>query len=170
MAIQRKVFAGGVVALGVGLAFLLRGIGLDIGTGGSGPGESQTETVSETDGDIMADLSNDPQVIPMSPEKRPEANPLPDTSQLLTVIVEERHYLWGTNDAEPIPVQDIALADIIEKARQTQGNEQGIRVRIYHKGSALPSAENELMAALREAGLSETDIYFEQRVYEPPQS
>jgi len=170
MAIQRKVFAGGVVALGVGLAFLLRGIGLDIGTGGSGPGDSEQEATTQSDGDIMADLANDPQVLPIAPEKRPAADALPDTSKMLTVIVEDRHYLWGSNSPETKPIQPIELTQIVEKARNTSGNEQGIRVRIFHMGSALPSAENELMTALRDAGLSETDIFFEQRVYEPPQN
>lgn len=127
--------------------------------------ESQTGETSST-GQPAAEL---PGAFPGPPDQMFNG-PLPDTSRLLTVIVQEKHYLWGSNDNSTLPVRKISLEEVVAKARETTGNEQGIRVRIYHVGSALPSAEAELISALKAAGLNENEIFFEQQVIELPQS
>ncbi len=176
-AASRKAALGGVLVLGIGLAMLLRGLDFDIGTGGKQPEQGGTAEVSPeetTQQDLQATTASGRRTVPFGSEAEPEGTPvrevpLPDTSRQLTVIVEETHYLWGTNDNATLPVKPLPLSEIVEKARQAQGDAQGIRVRIYHVGSALPSAETELVAALKAAGLKETEIFFEQRVIELPQ-
>jgi len=165
-----KATLGGIVVLGLGLAFLLRGLGLDVGTGGDSPQDGKNSTTQQETAPegIQADVSPRNGIRTDDPFSTPPEMNLPDTSEMLTVIVEERHYLWATNEAATRPVQRISLEKIVEKARQTEGNPQGIRVRIFHVGSALPSAETELINALKLAGLSELEIFFEQRVIELP--
>ncbi|MEZ5949024.1 MAG: hypothetical protein R3C12_07390 [Planctomycetaceae bacterium] len=167
--LQRKVVVGGVVALGVGLAFLLQGLGLQLGTGGRSGNEGSDPTASPVESrPLKADTSPGTPIMPLLATEAPSEEIWPDTSRVLTVIVEEKHYLWGTNTAETVPVKQLDLTEILAKASQAKGDAQGVRVRIYHVGSALPSAENELLAALKGAGLAETEIFFEQRVITLP--
>ena len=174
--IRGKATVGGIVVLGVALAMFLQGLGIDVGTGRTTPENgAETGTPIETvPSDSQANLQTRSPDRVGRPERADDPPPLapvvnlPDTTEMLTVIVEERHYLWATNETNTLPVQRISLSEIVDKARQTTGNPQGIRVRIFHVGSALPSAETELVNALKLAGVSELEIYFEQRVIELP--
>ncbi|MBL4885131.1 MAG: hypothetical protein JKY95_11430 [Planctomycetaceae bacterium] len=162
--LQRRATVGLILAAGVGIAFLLRGIGLEIGTGtNNGPQATTQPGNSPADLGIVADL------VPSETETKPdqpkqETVELPDNSKMVTMIVEEKHYLLGTNATPPESVQSIELAVALEKVKQTTGNSQGIRCRVFYLGSSLPSAETELNTQLKELGLDQSEIYIEQRV------
>lgn len=166
--LQQRAIVGGVVAVGVGLALILQNLGLPLGMGGGSGANSHDEQSADTSPDETQPPTSEQTTAPADSPETEDSVPLPDTSRLLTVIVQERHFLWGTNSIPPTPVQPISLEQIAERAESAGGDAQGIRVRIFHVGSALPSAEKQLLATLRQAGVSETDIHFEQRVLELP--
>ncbi len=165
--LQRRAAVGAVLVIGIGLAFLLRNLGMGIGTG-NGNDAGTVANIQSNSSPVKADIVGD-----MAPEKtepstnttsKEEAVVLPDTSQLVTLIVEEKHYLLGTNSTPPKSVKKIELANALEIIKQAKGNEQGIRCRIFYLGSSLPSAETELNNQLKELGLEQSEIYIEQRV------
>ncbi len=165
--LQRRAAVGAVLVVGIGLAFLLRNLGMGIGTG-NGNNAGTVANIQSNSSPVKADIVGD-----MAPEKtepstntasKEETAVLPDTSQLVTLIVEEKHYLLGTNSTPPKSVKKIELANALEIIKQTKGNEQGIRCRIFYLGSSLPSAETELNNQLKELGLEQSEIYIEQRV------
>ncbi len=166
--LQQRAVIGGVVAAGVGLALILQNLGIPFGmVGGTGSSSSERSPSDSSPVEPPAPTRDPATDVPDSSAEDSSLT-LPDTSRLLTLIVQERHFLWGTNSIPPAPVQPISLEEITKRAAVTAGDAQGIRVRIFHVGSALPSAEKQLLATLREAGVSETDIHFEQRVLELP--
>ncbi len=167
--LQKKATVGTILVLGVGLAFLLRNLGMGIGTGnGNDAGDlSNAQAVSPAAKvDILGDAANEKENSPASQEPEEKANPMPDTSEMVTLIVEKNYFLLGTNSTPPKPVKKIALADALEIIKQAKGNQQGIRCRIFYLGSSLPSAETELNNQLKNLGLNQSEIYIEQRVLE----
>jgi len=167
--LQKRATVGVIVVLGVGLAFLLRNLGMGIGTGNGDDAGDLSNAQSNTTAvkvDILGDAAPGIPKQPASTETREEAIPLPDTSQLVTIIIEEKHYLLGTNSTPPKSVKKIELAEALEIIKQTKGDKQGIRCRIFYLGTSLPSAETELNNQLKELGLEQSEIYIEQRTLE----
>lgn len=167
--LQKRATVGAILVLGVGLAFLLRNLGMGIGTGNGNDAGDLSNAQSNTSAvkvDILGDAAPEMPKQPASTNSKEEAIPLPDTSQLVTIIVEEKHYLLGTNSTPPKSVKKIELADALEIIKKTKGDKQGIRCKIYYLGSSLPSAETELNNQLKELGLNPSEIYIEQRVLE----
>jgi len=165
--LQKRATVGAILVVGVGLAFLLRNLGMGIGTGnGDDAGDlSNAQSNSSTEKvDIIGDAAPEMPKQTTSTDTKQEAIPLPDTSQLVTIIVEEKHYLLGTNSTPPQSVKKIELTDALEIIKQAKGDNQGIRCRIFYFGSSLPSAETELNNQLKEVGLDQSEIYIEQRV------
>ncbi len=167
--LQKRATVGVIVVLGVGLAFLLRNLGMGIGTGNGDDAGDLSNAQSNTTAvkvDILGDAAPEIPKQPALPETREESIPLPDTSQLVTIIIEEKHYLLGTNSTPPKSVKKIGLAEALEIIKQTKGDKQGIRCRIFYLGTSLPSAETELNNQLKELGLEQSDIYIEQHTLE----
>ena len=165
--LQKRATLGAILVVGVGLAFLLRNLGMGIGSGNGNDAGDLSNALSDASSvkvDIVGDAAPEQkEEQPVSSDNQEEAIPLPDTSQLVTIIVEEKHYLLGTNSTPPKPVKKIALADLLELIKQTKGDQQGIRCRIYYLGSSLPSAEIELNNQLGKIGLKQSEIKIEQR-------
>jgi len=162
--LYQRIAMTGIGIIGVGLAIVLSQLGFNFGTG-SGTGEGQATTESTSLDQTMSTI--DSPAVPTPPQKKTEEeteNAKPDTSKVISIIVVASGYQWATNTTSPKPVESITLDEIIEKAKQTEGNAQGVRARIFHAGSALPSAETELIKALKQAGLTELEIDFDQRI------
>ena len=162
--IPNKVGVGAIIVIGVGLAFLLKSLGLNVGTElNSNRSAAPADLLDNME--IVADLSPSP--APQKIDSKSTENiSLPDTTQMVTLIVEEKHFLLGSNSTPPKIVKPIKLEDALKIVNQTKGNEQGIRCRIFYLGSSLPSAETQLSTQLKELGLTHTDISIEERVLE----
>ncbi|MCG6157807.1 hypothetical protein [Rubinisphaera margarita] len=159
---RRVAVTGGVVVTGI-LAFMLSQFGLDFGTGG-GPGPLDNGSPDQSEQamrDAVATSTPQASMLPTPPESEKS---YPDISEVITIVVVGKGYVWATNDTTPEIVEPITLEEVLARAKETTGNSQGLRARIFHAGSALPSAENELIKALKETGLSDNAILFEQRV------
>ncbi len=164
---RRVAITGGVVVTGI-LAFMLSQMGLNFGTGAGPDGGAVSQQDSDQAmRDAVATSTPQASLVPTQPETTNEnEKPHPDISEVITVVVVGKGYVWATNEATPEIIEPITLDEIVTKAKATQGNSQGLRARVFHAGSALPSAENELIKSLKDAGLADNAILFEQRVIE----
>ncbi|TWT63989.1 hypothetical protein [Rubinisphaera italica] len=162
---SRKIVITGATIATVSLALLFSQLGIPFGLGtGTGDGNDESSQTDTTDLENTKAVAPSP-TAPMFPENQTNVKPeKPDTSELISVVVVGTGYRWATNDQSPKSVEEITLDQIIEKVKQSQGNAQGVKARVFHAGSALPSAENQLIEALKQAGLSDEAILFDQRI------
>ncbi|HCS51472.1 hypothetical protein [Rubinisphaera sp.] len=162
---SRKIVVAGATIATVSLALLFSQLGIPFGLGtGTGDGNSESSQNDSSDLENTHAVAPSP-TAPMFPDNKVVVKPeKPDTSEMISVVVVGTGYRWATNEQAPKSVEEISLDQIVEKAKAAKGNAQGVRARIFHAGSALPSAENQLMDALRQAGLSEESILFDQRI------
>ncbi|MFO0974956.1 MAG: hypothetical protein U0996_01090 [Planctomycetaceae bacterium] len=176
---SRAGVGAGAVLIGLALFMLFRGFGLGPG---SGPGEGGTgeaeQKADEPPRILAADTS------PQDREKKDEADsetepvaPGGETgltfdeekaiaSNVLTVLIDEHDYLMqvpGTTDAV---YRRADLARLVELAKRTKGDSNGIRVRILRRESARASAENQIKADLVHAGIG-TDAIVMPRDFVP---
>ncbi len=162
---SRKILLAGATIATVSLALLFSQLGIPFGLGtGTGDGNNESNQADTSDLENTHAVAPSP-TAPMFPDNKTVVKPeKPDTSEMISVVVVGMGYRWTTNEQAPQSVEDITLDKIIEKAQAAKGNAQGVRARIFHAGSALPSAENQLIEALKQAGLSEETILFDQRI------
>ena len=160
----RRVVYGGAALAMVSLGLLLSQLGLPFGAG-LGPGAD----VSLNDGQATTNVPTTPSIITPTPPVETDQHDQPDTTELITIIVVGKGYHWGTNDPIPTSAGPLTLDQIREKAKTTKGNPQGLRARVFRAGSALPSAENELVQALEAEGLPSASVLFEQRIIDMAQ-
>ena len=147
----RRVIGGVAVAaaaLGIYLGSKLGGFG--IGGGGSGGiGTGQDGKVS-----VSADPNSENR--PDPPAEKPDPKPSTVTvDQPLDVIVDGSGYALR-QDAGDVPT---TLPQVVALVKDVRGGRDGIRVRVFRRGNALPSAETALDEALREAEIPATSIH-----------
>jgi hypothetical protein len=155
---KRMMYAGGgVLILGIilGQFFgLTPGINTD-----SGPGESEqtTESADESQS-IMASSESDIVPVLIEPEPKKNKSQLEVPLRVLDILIEDRSYLIKSATQPEDSYQPAEIDKIIQFAKQTSGDEDGIRIRVYRKGSARVIPESQLKDALKKAGLSQQTI------------
>ncbi|MBA3311694.1 MAG: hypothetical protein M3552_16615 [Planctomycetota bacterium] len=83
---------------------------------------------------------------------------------VVEVLVEDRSFSIRRGSGEDA-VWIAAEPDVIASyARQAEGDETGVRVRVFRRPSALASAEEELAEKLRSAGLTNAEIDVRQQL------
>ena len=153
---SKRVMIGGVVVLAVALAgFFGRFFG------GFGTGEQGGENAKETTAENTALLSN---TTARPDDRSPAAQTAAvyldyRTVGVLEVIVDARSYTIRNDRNGARPVE---LGELIELAKRTPGNEEGVRVRVFRRESALVTTEKALQSALINAGLPQESIVWEQ--------
>lgn len=156
---RRNVVAGGaavtVVAL---LASWISGLFTGGGGEGNGNGGRENGQAVQTSGDETGQQ-------PSEPERSTTgagAGDVPPEDGVLDVWIEDRQFAirGGANPRESESTQRTAvpLETVVERARETVGNEDGIRVRIFRAASSRASAEQALKDALEAAGFSEHSL------------
>jgi hypothetical protein len=113
-----------------------KGTGNSTGTGKDGTVEKKAE-VDKTEA---------------APEKVAAA-PLPQTPVVKIVIADRSYFLRSAEGDQPIE-----LDQVVELANAAQGDEDGIKIRIYRKLSSYSSAEVALQDALVAAGVDDKQI------------
>ena len=87
---------------------------------------------------------------------------IPPEDGVLDVWIQDRRFeiRGGANSARHDSARPTAvpLETVVERARETTGNEDGIRVRIFRAASSRASAEQALKDALEAAGFSEHSL------------
>ncbi len=176
---SRAGVGAGAVLIGLALFMLFRGFGLGPG---SGPGEGGSGDADEKSDErpkiLAADSAPQQSDTKEQPDSEAEAAAGKNAngltfdeekaiaSSVLTVLIDEHDYLMqipGTTD----PVYRRAdLARLVELAKRTKGDSNGIRVRILRRESARASAENQIKADLVHAGIG-TDAIVMPREFVP---
>ncbi len=163
MASSTRNRLAGVAVLGVaGLAFYLgmnfKGPGL--GGGGDGVG---VPTGATGTGQGEVDLADNPLVRPPSEIFGDEAlvssgptHPAVKT-ELVTVVVDDPDYRL-TNTSDIADAKPASLSEVAQAASLTQGDGQGIRVRIYKTKTARAGTLKDLELRLIEIGLNRDSI------------
>ena len=82
------------------------------------------------------------------------------SGEMLNVVIDEHMYLVQDSGNETEVWRPVELKQLIEAAQQTTGDSNGIRVRIQKKVTSRASAEQRILAALQQAGIS-SDAVFE---------
>lgn len=152
----RTAIGGGVIALAVVAGAYLGGIIPKFGTGsgfglgnGSGTGSDAPPNLKG----VVADTSSH-----KAPDQKAAARPVED-SKVLMVRIDGHDYevAEGMTDGEP-QFYAASLAAIVESATKSDGNDQGIRVRVTRLSSAKAAAEIRLKDELIKAGLTPESI------------
>ena len=79
----------------------------------------------------------------------------PGQREILTVTVDGPGYLVGSDDMPPRAAE---LAEIVTLAKATQGDDQGVHVRIRYRKNAQTGARADLLGQLQESGLKRESI------------
>jgi len=155
---KKMMYAGGgILILGIILGQFF-GLTPGINTG-PGEGEKQPQTDSEESSQtIMA--SNESDVVPVliQPEPRKEKSLAELPLKTLDILIDDRSYLVKSDSQSREQYHPAELQEIIRLARQATGDEDGIRVRVYRKGSARVVPEAKLKEELKQAGLESQQI------------
>lgn len=134
------------IAAGVWLGEFWKGFGWGGGSG-LGPGDSLLVTTQPTHS--------------TTPPTEDDARDSPPASrQTVRVVIRDRSYYLKQSREE----QPIALQDLVALVQQAQGDEDGIRLRVYRAESSRATAELQLQEALRAVDIPESAIYWSPEV------
>ncbi len=172
---MRRAKWGIGAVLVVGLAWFLTNL-FDIRFGGIGTDEGShiglpTQTpVADSDRD-EAPSEPPPQTEPL-PESDDQSVSLQDTSNAvgargaIDVLIDGRMFFIRRGAGEQATWVPAEPAVISSYAQQAEGDETGVRVRIFRRPSALASAEKELSDSLQSAGIPASQIDLREQLLE----
>jgi len=138
----------GVAALAVWLSNLLPGWGW--GTGGDNHSRNGARSGA------MVNTQSDPSA---EPEKRPNTDAQQQPSRVVVVRLVSDQILWQkqVGEGETGTFVPTSLSEVVNRAKQARGDERGVKVYVNIAANAV--RRDELIAALRNAGLQETEIF-----------
>jgi len=168
---RKRAFAGITVVLGVVIATLMNGGLPGFGTrnGNAVEDGSAAQAVVEAEAEPREDA---PETAPpkaataaateenKSAEKKPAPAP---TIKVLDILVDGHDYQISLRGKG---YTTFPLARIVETAKATSGNEDGIRVRILRRDSARVVAWSRLHEALEDAGISKDAILMPRELFD----
>lgn len=123
-------------------------VGVGIGDSTNGTGDSPSDTDSKTE---------------ETPVEKPDAGKLtppgdaPDLTSVpavIKVVIDEKSYFVRSEAGD----RPVTIPEIIALVQAATGDADGIRVRIYQKGTSRPSAEIALNDAFEQAKISNTAV------------
>ncbi len=168
---RKRTILGGVLAAGIAAGLYLgaklphMGSGFGLGQGGDGvigqPEISEVSVKADVTGksvsqpDDLNQAEASPDKDKGSTPRRIEADPLDD---VLTILVEDRHYAVWKKTRKGNGYFPVEVSEIVDLARSSQPNNDGIRVRILRTRSARVTAWQPLQAELVKAGIRTDEI------------
>ena len=149
---KRNVLGAALVAgviVGMYLPDFWNGFG-----GGSITGVGLGDPKSGTHGE----LADDSKGKPADTEKPAEPDiTLPvNVPPVIKVLIDDRSYFIRSAVGD----RKVEIAEVIALAKAAAGDADGIRVRVYRKGSSRPSAENALQDAFNEAKINDNAVFW----------
>lgn len=150
---MKKRVAGGVVLVAVGIGIWLSNLFQGIGPGGSGTNVGMNPQVA-----VSLDAADVPPEESESSSSSTEGVAAIPAGGLPVVVIDDQVYFLEVRREGTTEYQPTSLDKIVELAKNSRPNADGLRVQIKRRGSSRPSAEAALDAALREAGLQEEQI------------
>lgn len=160
---RKRAFAGITIVVGVVIATLLNGGLPGFGTrnGNADEDAPAAEVVASTETEAPPESPAPPQL-----EEAPKAeDPTPKKPDIkvLDILVDGHDYQISLRGKG---YTTFPLARIIETAKVTSGNEDGIRVRILRRDSARVVAWSLLYEALEDAGINKDAILMPHELFE----
>ena len=142
-------------------AALLAGIGLGVYLGrlNFGWGGGNKFGIGSSDGETQATISSaDPIKALTEPANQEDLNSIP-VSNVVRVLIDNYQFLLRgeKGDAKTVPVD---LKKLMELVQAAEGDEDGIRLKIYRNDSTRASSEEKLKQALAEAGVADTAVFW----------
>ena len=160
---RKRAFAGITVVLGVVIATVLNGGFPGFGTRNGNADENgsaeQVVASTETEAPEASPATPQPEEEPKTEEEQPKK---PDII-VLDILVDGHDYQISLRGKG---YTTFPLARIVETAKVTGGNEDGIRVRILRRDSARVVAWSRLYEALEDAGISKDAILMPHDLFE----
>ncbi len=173
---SRAGVGAGAALIGLALFLLFRGFGFGPGDGsGEGTGGNQNTGEESESGDSRILAANaDSSAASESPGESPESNDSQRTNGLsrdeekaisgnvLTVLIDEHDYLMQIPGTTDVVYRRCELPRLIELAKLTKGDTNGIRVRILRRESARASSESQIKIDLAHAGITADAVVMPQ--------
>ena len=169
-----RAASGGAVLVGVALVLLFfRGKGIGIGVDSEGQTDPSAETsegeqrASQTTTPEFASISN-PLNSPETAQPAAEGKQQPELTideqvavgqKTLGILIDERSYLLKIPGTPQDIFRPSTLDRVVQLAKMVSGDVNGIRVVILRRETARVTAEQNLKAALVEAGISANAVY-----------
>lgn len=173
--LRRRVVAGaaiGILALGIWLGNMFKGLGPGGGTeGGAERSSASGENGAAEDGQLSVTLGTPQASGAASPSNAANSSrPSPEgaPAEILGVLLYEDGYrlprdttLDVTTLSNPVSPQfaPATLEEVVSRARLATGSPSGIRVLIFRHLSSTIGAKQKLLQALHEAGVRDGEIH-----------
>lgn len=160
---RKRTIVGGTLAVGliVGIwfsGFLPQlGSGLGLGSGGDtviGKPDTSRVSVNASPGESEQSTSSEP----TSKESKPVPVNVEPLDDVLTILVEDRHYAVWKKTRSGNGFFPSELADVVTLATNSKPNDDGLRVRILRSESARVTAWQKLQQELVQAGIPPESI------------
>jgi len=154
-----RAAAGGVLVIGALLAMLF------YRSGGSGQGDAEAPEGGPPDSPMLTSTETltDPVLDALLEDDAPGGLTADEKKALsdgvLTLLIDEYAYLMMIPSESGPVYRDTALPRLLELAKQTRGDSNGIRVRVQRRESSRASAEHRLKNELQRAGVTQDALY-----------
>lgn len=152
---RKRNILGTALMLGILVGIYLgkfKGFGL-----GGGSYFGLGNTGSETQVSLHSDSTGDGRVQLADPSGADEnAAPLTD---VVRVLIDDRDYFLRSPKDDSFTVK-ITLPNLIKRIKETTGDNDGIRVRIYERATARVLAEENLKKELTAAGINDAAVFW----------
>ena len=163
---RKRTILGGTLAVGLVAGIFLSGKlphlgnGIGLGTGGDGLlGKPSVEEVSVNVGDeAKSSAAHDDDEADNGKPPKPKRTDATPRDDVLTILVEDRHYAVWRKTRKGNGYFPVEVSEIVDLARSSQPNNDGIRVRILRTRSARVTAWQPLQAELVKAGIRTDEI------------
>ena len=172
MAKRSTTAAGGVViALAVGIYLLVGSFFGGVGTPGSGGGDGEADSPSET---VPANVQVSTEATTASESPAPmhqtspegESTTTSEPPEVVDVVIDDRAYFVREQVVGATQDRRIELAQLVDVAKTATGNEDGFRVRVLRKSSSRAATEHELEQALKSAGIPDNAVLWQSEAAE----
>ena len=153
--ISGKRLIGGAAMLAIAAMLIFRDSGAGFNPSITGIASPETSPP-----EAPKNVNATPQDVPvLSPEDAAAVS-----SGVLSVLIDERRFFIRITEQPEPRYRSSDLTDLVQLARKTDGDGNGIRVQILRRETARPSAEQDLITALQSAGVSRDSIIMPEQI------
>jgi len=148
--VRKRTIVGGLVAAGIVIGALMSGLLPGFGSG-SGIGDGTQVAISATSSSSVVPPDDNTDII-SAPDR------MPKEARVLVVVIKEESYFVRTVVDGNEKIEPADLDRIVELAKATSGNKDGIRVNILRDESARFLTWKTLQEELAKAGLPSDSV------------
>ncbi|MEK6262162.1 MAG: hypothetical protein AABP62_26490 [Planctomycetota bacterium] len=134
------------------VAGIIAGVYLPDFWNGFGGGSITGVGIGDPAGGTKGEPSDNPAAKPVEDDTKPLENVPP----VIRVVIDDRSYFIRSADGD----RPVEIAEVIALAKAAAGDADGIRVKVYRKGTSRPTAENALQDAFNDAKISDNAVFW----------